>query len=78
MQLHNILYGATYRFIFIVLSRLNIHEVISSFTSELGFSCTFRTDFRVDAHRSPLAARSNEQPDVCKRSWRFTSGEFRP
>jgi len=28
MQLHNILYSATYRFIFIVLSRLNIHEVI--------------------------------------------------
>jgi len=25
--------------------------------SELEFSCTFRADFRVDAHRSPFAAR---------------------
>jgi len=24
---------------------------------KLGFSCTFRADFRVDGHRSPLTAR---------------------
>jgi len=33
------------------------HIFLTYFKTELGFSCTFRADFRVDAHRSPLAAR---------------------
>jgi len=42
------------------------HTQNRSTRTELGFSCTFRADFKVDAHRSLLAARSNEPPDACK------------
>jgi len=42
------------------------------------FSCTFWVDFRIDAHRSLLAARILATPPdaYIQRLWRFTSGAF--